>query len=511
MVASPRVDGPATIDLLSCVGQLVVAMLVFLDPRRRRDPNPVSLPLGLLALDVFAWNFFEFAYRASGEPTWHSLDLTFSPFSPVLVFLVAATVSGQRRRMRPLFVLGWSVYAALSVCAAAGLFWPHARAWADSATWSAIFVATEALLAAVSGFLLLRHAVRSPDRDERRRAAVVLGAVMIGMGLTTTDLWHDLGFPVPALGSLGTLIGMALIALASLRFELLGQVPRALHAWGAVTVALVAVAGYVVAFRRLRADRALLAITSLTVASLVVMGARALLTRWWRHRTRIESLADLGKLADQMAHDLQNPLAAAKGATQFIRGELARGRALGESAEFLELMEQQIDRMTRIIADYRRLGRAEPRWHRINLNELVRSVLSLHSFVPGGAEIRTELADGLPTSSGDPDLLSVALENLLRNAADATATNGGAIVVRTGVVKRIGFRRSLLLSVEDSGVGMNAQQLDRAFDLFFTTKATGSGLGLAYVRRVVVAHRGHVTLSGRVGAGTTVNIYLPPV
>ena len=82
-------------------------------------------------------------------------------------------------------------------------------------------------------------------------------------------------------------------------------------------------------------------------------------------------------------------------------------------------------------------------------------------------------------------------------------------MVRTALVKRFGLRRSLLLSVEDSGIGMNAQELDRAFDLFFTTKATGSGLGLAYVRRVVVAHRGRVTLRSRLGAGTTVSIYLP--
>ena len=102
------------------------------------------------------------------------------------MLVLVASFTGQRRRLRPLIAAGWCVYVALSLCALASVFWLRARVWSDSAAWSAIFVATEALLGAVAVFLLVRHIVRSRDRDERRCAAAVLAAVLIGVGLTTT-------------------------------------------------------------------------------------------------------------------------------------------------------------------------------------------------------------------------------------------------------------------------------------------------------------------------------------
>jgi signal transduction histidine kinase len=103
----------------------------------------------------------------------------------------------------------------------------------------------------------------------------------------------------------------------------------------------------------------------------------------------------------------------------------------------------------------------------------------------------------------DRDLLAGALENLVQNAFEAMP-DGGTVTVRTSVDPD-----TVVLSVEDNGQGMDARTRERAFDPFFTTKPTGSGLGLAFVRRVAEAHGGDVTLASKEGAGTTLQLRLP--
>jgi signal transduction histidine kinase len=104
----------------------------------------------------------------------------------------------------------------------------------------------------------------------------------------------------------------------------------------------------------------------------------------------------------------------------------------------------------------------------------------------------------------DADLLGVALENVVRNAAESLH-GSGRIEVRTEPAGPAG----VCITVTDDGVGMDARQKERAFDEFFTTKASGSGLGLSLVRRVVEAHGGHVSLHSREGVGTVVRLRLP--
>jgi len=484
----------------------VVAVLVFLEQRRYKGQSPVALPLGILALDVFAWNFFEFAYLVSGEPTWHYLDLSFSPYSPLLVLLVVASFTGDRRKLRPLFAAGGAVFGALSAGAIVALFVPAARHWVDASSWSATFGITETVLGAVALALLVRHLFRISDRNERQRTALVILALVVGVALTTTDLWNAAGYAVPALGSLGTLIGMALITIATLRFEFLGQSPGLRRSVVAITIAAGVVVAYLVAFRSVDGNHALLSITIVT--AIVVMATRELVTMWVTRKNRMQSLATLGKFSAQMAHDLQNPLAAIKGTVQFLREEIKQGRPLTQQGNFLDLVENQIDRMNRVIGDYRRIGRAEPVCRSVDINETVRSVLALQTFAARNLEIHADLAESLPACKGDPDLLSVAFENVVRNAAEAMS-QGGRLTVRTAMAKRFGIRRSLVLSVQDTGAGMDARQLERAFDLFYTTKASGTGLGLPYVRRVISAHGGRVQLVSRADSGTTVTIRLP--
>ena len=221
----------------------------------------------------------------------------------------------------------------------------------------------------------------------------------------------------------------------------------------------------------------------------------------------VEDLATLGRFSAQMAHDLKNPIAALKGAAQFLKEEHAQKRPWDDKGDFLDLLLEQVERLDRVVSTYQRLGRVEPLNRLLDMNRLVEDVLSLQSFA-GYPNVKFErvLETGLPKCSGDYDLLANALENLVRNACEAMP-QGGTLTVRTRREALDGA--GVVLSVEDTGEGMDARTRERAFDEFFTTKASGSGLGLAFVRRVVEAHGGEVSLTSREGRGTIVSLRLP--
>jgi signal transduction histidine kinase len=164
---------------------------------------------------------------------------------------------------------------------------------------------------------------------------------------------------------------------------------------------------------------------------------------------------------------------------------------------------EQVERLDRVVGTYQRLARVEPLLKPVDLTRLVESVLSLQSFAQPSVLLVHELASGLPPCAGDEDLLANALENLVRNAFEAMP-GGGTLTVRTRAEGA-----GVVLSVEDTGEGMDARTRERAFDEFFTTKATGSGLGLAFVRRVLEAHGGSVSLTSGEGRGTIVRLHLP--
>ena len=102
---------------------------------------------------------------------------------------------------------------------------------------------------------------------------------------------------------------------------------------------------------------------------------------------------------------------------------------------------------------------------------------------------------------GAPDLFAGALQNLVRNAAEAEAERIEIGAARAGAALRVW--------VKDDGAGMDARVRERAFDEFYTTKTTGTGLGLAFVGRVAEAHGGKARIESEVGRGTTIEIEVP--
>jgi signal transduction histidine kinase len=151
-----------------------------------------------------------------------------------------------------------------------------------------------------------------------------------------------------------------------------------------------------------------------------------------------------------------------------------------------------------VLQDYQRLGRAEAQRAPVVLRTLLTELAEAQRAASSAHTIEVEAAEDLAWSL-DRDLVLGALENLVRNAREATP-DGGRLVLRA---RRDG-PRTLALEVDDDGPGMDVRTREQAFDDFFTTKATGSGLGLAFVGRVANAHGGTARVEPLSPRGTRV-------
>jgi len=236
-------------------------------------------------------------------------------------------------------------------------------------------------------------------------------------------------------------------------------------------------------------------------------GLRRRARTWQRQWT-----ATMGRFSVQIAHDLKNPLAALKGAAQVLGEEASRGRSLAKQGELLHLLAEQVDRIHHVVDGYQLLGRLDPNRAAVQLNEVVREVAgeiaAAERWQQRGIAVEMSLGEALPWCSVDRELVTGALRNLVRNAGEAIP-HGGTVTIRTAASRRCGRPPEVLVSIQDTGVGMNRQQAARACDEFFTTHAHGSGLGLAFVRQVAGAHHGQVTIDSAPGRGTTVTMHFP--
>ncbi len=222
---------------------------------------------------------------------------------------------------------------------------------------------------------------------------------------------------------------------------------------------------------------------------------------------RAERLATVGTLAAGLAHEIRNPLHGAQLHLTFLERQLV-GHALEdrEVDEALVVVRREILRLSKLVTEF--LDFAKP--HSLDRREVdVREVCQeVASLVGPEAELAgVELALDLPRSvlraSVDPGKLSQVVVNLVRNAVEATSTQGSGTVV----IRARRKPRSILVEVEDDGPGLGDAALP-IFDPFFTTKATGSGLGLSIAHRIVVDHEGSLSFESKPGQ-TVFRIQLP--
>jgi signal transduction histidine kinase len=491
--------------LLAALGNLALAILSVARGRQ----SVVARPLALLCLALFGWNFATVAERASAAPWWGVLDAIFSALSPPLLLLLVATFVGARRVRVRFVAAAFVVFGALALSSMTGFFSAWGRSWNDSSTWAGVFLAAWIPTLALALAWLVQHLTSTRQPDEKARTRTFLAAFAFGGGLSITDELAPLGVAVPHLASFGTFVGTFLVATAVFRFRLLDRDLSVNTAVYAATLASGGLIAYLVLFHSFGKNIAVLTAATAVVTVALVAAAREVASSRAAQRERVERLTVLGRLSAQMAHDIKNPLAALLGAAHVLEDADAGAVPIhGQTREFLQLMVHQAERIRTIVDKYERIGRVEPIATRVQINDVVRRVVGAQALAAAGIEVGLDLYELLPECDADADLVASALENVVRNAFEAMP-RGGSLRVRTRVDAPAAGERAVVVQVQDTGEGMDARRAERAFDDFYTTKATGSGLGLAFVRRVALAHGGNVSLTSRPGEGTTVELRLP--
>jgi len=493
------------VDLVALVvwaGHLAVGMLVLLQPER----NSLVRPMGLVAFSMVGWSFADFLYHLTGHLPWHWVDLGVSPFTPTLGLHLGATFVGltRGRRLTVRVAYVWSAGLAVISWAAFGL--PDARELVASSQWDLAYLGLDGSALLVATVWLGLHLRRAAHGEERARTRTMLAAMLVGGLLATTDFFHDLGAPVPPLANIGSLLCSALLALATLRLRIFGRnLPLQLAVLAGVLAAGGAI-GYVALFRGRSGSTAALMVGTSTLTVVLMVAVHQIARAHFRRRDRTEALARLGRFSAQMAHDLKNPLAALKGAVQFLGKEVSGGGSLAEQTNILGLLLQQVDRLNDVVDGYAGLGREQPDLVNADLNAVVRGALALQRYVRPNITVESHLDEGLPRCPVDVQLLGRALENLVRNGIEAMP-NGGVLTVRTTPQRSHDRVVGVSVTVQDNGVGMDARSSARAFEDFYTTKPHGSGLGLAFIKRVMQAHGGRVQLTSKLGGGTIVTLH----
>ncbi len=220
---------------------------------------------------------------------------------------------------------------------------------------------------------------------------------------------------------------------------------------------------------------------------------------------RADRLAALGELAAGIAHDIRNPLTSIRGFVQYLQ----KSRDPEELQEYAPLIIRQVDGLNRTIGELLKFAKPHPPLYGpVQVNELIREMTQLirNRAEKQGVEIDLRLDPDLPLIRADGEQLKQVLLNLLINAGQAV-TKGGRIVVST----TRNMSGQLAVSVEDNGIGIAPDHLDKVFDPFFSTKPGGTGLGLAVVQRIISGHKGRIGIASEPGKGTTVTIHLPEV
>jgi two-component system, NtrC family, sensor histidine kinase HydH len=490
--------------LLACVAQAMLALLAL----RARDP--LGAPLALFGADLFVWNFADLAFKVSGLPIWHVLDITASPLTPVLGLHFVLLFVGRRRELGRVMIILYGLFGALSLSSAVALVTPAHRPLLATGTWSTVFLTGTLGVVVFGGWLLVRYRRSTSSADERTRARLLLLALPLAAAFGATDIVHILVPAVPELASLGAAGCALLMMIVMLRGRLLGRDLTSGIALTAAVLGATAVVAYLLVFRIFAATTAPLVVATATLSFAVIAATRQLAASSSARRARLSEMALMGRFSAQMAHDLKNPLAALKGAAQFLQEEQKQGRSLADQAEFFEIIVDQADRLERLISTYQRIGRLEPELARVDVGALVRDVVALQTFASSATTVRVDLGDDLPLCAADRDLLARALENLVKNAFEAMPEGGAlTVTVESPITNESDGDRRLIIRIADTGAGMNARTRERIFDDFYTTKATGSGLGLPFVKRVIEAHGGDVTLTSEVGRGSVFTLQLP--
>jgi PAS domain S-box-containing protein len=218
-----------------------------------------------------------------------------------------------------------------------------------------------------------------------------------------------------------------------------------------------------------------------------------------------EKLAAVGQLAAGIAHEVRNPLSSIKMSLQILE---KRMHPEGNDLKRFQIAQREVERLEQLVNDVLIYARpaalqAKP----CDVHRIVEHVLAMaeKGIADKNIVVQTRFEDHLPMLMADADMLEQAFLNICRNALDAMQ-DGGRLRI---AARRTDDGTALEVEVEDNGCGIDEKDKAHIFNPFFTTKSSGTGLGLTPVQKIVELHRGSIEILSKKGEGTRAIVTLP--
>jgi two-component system NtrC family sensor kinase len=233
-----------------------------------------------------------------------------------------------------------------------------------------------------------------------------------------------------------------------------------------------------------------------------------------RNLRQSEKLAAVGQLASGLAHEMGTPLNIIYGRADLAKRKLEDREAIQKN---LDVIVQQSERITKILEQL--LGfvrKKKPEQKPLNVCMILETTLDLldHQLRKQKVGVVKDLRENLPPVMGDPDQLQQVFLNLLLNAIQSMPKGGtlhlsasSKTISKEGLKE--GQRPYMEICVEDTGIGMEREIIENIFNPFFTTKDTGTGLGLMVTQGIIQDHEGWVDVASEIGKGSVFKVYLP--
>gem|GEM_PF-400969 len=265
---------------------------------------------------------------------------------------------------------------------------------------------------------------------------------------------------------------------------------------------------------QLRRDLIIKILLGAAVSLVLIVVAYVFVVKLFNKTRRLESeaqmadrLAYVGTLAAGLAHEIRNPLSAMKLNLQMLDGAIDHPDQ--ESRDILLETQGEVERLGELVTSF--LSYARPARLKMEPSDLNEIVSEMALFLKADARrrdvrIETGLAVGLPVIALDPAQVRQAILNIVHNAVAAVEANGGGkVVLRT----RVDGHGDVQIEIEDEGTGIPAANLDTIFQVFYSSKPGGTGLGLPIALRVLEGHGGRIEVHSRPGMGTRFTLVFP--
>ena len=230
-----------------------------------------------------------------------------------------------------------------------------------------------------------------------------------------------------------------------------------------------------------------------------------------RRLLQSERLSVIGKMASHLAHEIKNPLNSILLNAELLGDEVdelakASGADATEARALLDVILREVRQLRRVAELYLDFARS-PRnvARKVSINGLLRQVIRFlkSECADRNIQLVKSLSRDVPHASVDPIKVKQAFLNIIRNGIEAIGENG-QLTIRSALAGD-----QIEITIADDGKGMTPDQLEQIFTPFFTTKPTGTGLGLAYAQQVIMEHGGEIRCESSLGQGTTFTITIP--